>query len=247
MRIEAVTVCVDYGDFLAATLPHTLPLVDDLVIVTAPHDRETQRVCRRWGVRCLVSELHHRHGAAFNKARLINHGLNHLPRRDWLLHLDADVVLPPNARLLLANAELDPDCIYGVDRCNCPSFAEWTAFLAQRAAAAGEGYLVHPPRSWPVGSRISHTDYGGYLPIGFFQLWHSRCRIRYAVAEASDAEHTDVLHAAEWPRDRRRLIPEFFAIHLESEPATMGANWHGRTTQRFGPVAPDAAAVPMYG
>jgi hypothetical protein len=247
MRIEAVTVCVDYGDFLAATLPHLLPLVDDLVVVTSPEDLETRYVCQRWNVRCLMTDLHHRKGSRFNKARLINHGLNHLSRRDWLLHIDADIVVPPNARMLFGNADPSEACLYGVDRVNCPSFAEWQAFVADPSFRAEWGYLINPPRGWTLGTRLSHGDYGGYMPIGYFQLWHSSQRIRYPVGEDADAEHTDVLHAAEWPRDRRVLLPEFYVIHLGTGPATMGANWHGRTTQRFGPVAPDAAAVPMYG
>ena len=46
MKIEAITVCVGYGDFLAATLPENLPLIDDLVVITTAEDEETRAVCR---------------------------------------------------------------------------------------------------------------------------------------------------------------------------------------------------------
>ena len=38
-RLEAVTVCVDYADYLEETLPFLLPHVDDLVVITTPGGR----------------------------------------------------------------------------------------------------------------------------------------------------------------------------------------------------------------
>lgn len=51
MRIEAITVSVNYDDFLAETLPLNRPLFDDMIVVTTPEDVETQRICRYWDVR----------------------------------------------------------------------------------------------------------------------------------------------------------------------------------------------------
>ncbi len=236
MRIEAVITCVHYADFLAATLPHNLPLLDDLVVVTSPEDRDTVRLCKRWSLRWLETNVWTRDGSTFNKSRGINHGLNHLGRHDWLLHMDADIVLPPRFRHLLANAELDPTCLYGIDRVNCPSYEAWRDFLANPEVQYEWQYLVKPPRHWPLGARIAHQDYGGYMPIGFFQLWHASSGVtRYPILQDGDAEHSDVLHAAQWDRPKRVLLPEILAVHLESEAAAMGANWKGRTTPPFGP------------
>jgi hypothetical protein len=90
----------------------------------------------------------------------------------------------------------------------------------------------------PFGARIAHFDYGGYCPLGFFQLWNvNRSGIhRYPVQFQGTAEHTDVLHAIQWDRRDRALIPELIAIHLETKSdkaTTMGANWSGRTTPEF--------------
>ena len=51
LRVECITVCVGYGDFLAQTLPENLPLVDNLVVITSPGDKETQALCRVHNVR----------------------------------------------------------------------------------------------------------------------------------------------------------------------------------------------------
>lgn len=241
MKIEAVVVCVGYDDFLRVTLPYNLAHVDHLTVVTTPEDGATRRLCHQLGVRCLPTHAFSREGAGFNKARGINYGLSHQRCDDWLLHLDADVVLPPRTRHMLMNAELRRDTIYGIDRVNCPNYDEWAAFLASPEHQYEWSCLVKTPRRWALGARIAHGDYGGYCPLGFFQLWHSSAQARYPIIQQGDAEHTDVLHAIQWDRPRRHLLPEIIALHLESEEAPMGANWKGRRTKRFGP---DAAATP---
>ena len=97
VKIEAVTVCVGYGDFLAATLPENLPLLDDLVIVTTADDEETRAVCRKYSVHHVLSDDHRRDGP-FNKARMIQRGLDQIGAHDWILHVDADIVLPRKFR-----------------------------------------------------------------------------------------------------------------------------------------------------
>ena len=39
-------------------------------------------------------------------------GLSRLKRDAWVVHLDAQIRLPPQTRLLLQNANLDPGMIY---------------------------------------------------------------------------------------------------------------------------------------
>ncbi len=46
----------------------------------------------------------------------------------WVVHLDADIWLPPQTRLLLQNANLDPSMIYGIDRFCVKGYAEWDRF-----------------------------------------------------------------------------------------------------------------------
>jgi hypothetical protein len=236
VRIEAVICCVEYSDLLAAGLPHNLPHFDDLVVVTAPGDSHTRRLCKQWSIRYLETNVWWRDGSRFNKALGINHGLNHLTRSDWLLHLDADIVLPPRFRHMLANAELDKGSIHGADRVNCPSWEAWQDFLARPEIQYEWQYLVKPPRGWPLGARIAHGDYGGYAIPGFLQLWNVHSGItRYPTVPKGSAESSDILHSFQWDRPRRVLLPEVIAVHLESGRAKMGANWHGRTTPAFGP------------
>jgi len=248
VRIEAVTVCVGYGDFLAATLAENLPLLDDLVVITSPEDDETRAVCRRQNVHHLLSE-DHRRGGPFNKARLIQRALDQISGSDWILHLDADIVLPRQFRRMVEWAHLDPAVIYGADRSDVIGWDAW-----QRLKAGGgwdnhsheTGHWFHPQLR--VGSRWVSSLHG-YVPIGCFQLWHGSAandggrHLRRYPYHHGDAARADVQFALQWDRRQRQLLPEVIVLHLESEAARMGANWEGRTTKRFGLEPKTALAI----
>ncbi len=234
-RFEAVTVCLNYADFLDQVLPANQSHFDDWVVVTCLSDVPTFRVCERHGVRTVFCPYFAKNGSPFNKALAINLGLAHLNCSDWMIHIDADTVLPGNFRKLVENAELRKDAIFGIDRVNCPSWNEWQRYRTSPNSDQ-KHYFIQPPGDWHIGTRLSHHDYGGYVPIGFFQMWNRESNItRYPTTQDGGAEHTDLLHGLQWPRPNRILIPEIIAVHLESESSAMGANWNGRTTKAFGP------------
>ena len=130
MKIEAVVTCVDYADFLAETLPHNRNLFDKVVVVTSPEDKPTQRICEYWHVDCLSTDSFRSRWGEFNKGAAINDGLARLAKTDWLVHMDADIVLPPLTRTLLEAAELDPSSIYGIDRHMVHGYEPWRKFMA---------------------------------------------------------------------------------------------------------------------
>lgn len=233
MRIECVIVCKDYSDFLSYTLPINLQFIDRLVVVTHPDDHKTGQLCDRYGVDCVRTTVFHEDGDKFNKGRAINLGLSHLRHDGWLLHLDADIVLPHRFRSMLSHAKLDKQGIYGADRLNTSTYDNWIKNKDRTIPQHQWRYLVMPNQAFPMGARLLHQEYG-WCPIGYFQLWHSCIRRRYPITTGS-AEHGDVLFAVQWPRSQRHLLPEFFVYHLESEPAAQGANWQGRKTKQFGP------------
>jgi hypothetical protein len=267
LYLEGVTVSVNYADFLDETLTANLDHFDEFCVVTAHDDRATQAVCDRHGVICVKTDVHREllgPGGGldrFNKGLMINLGLAHLRHRGWLLHLDADIVLPDRLRFMLNKSRLDDDCLYGADRVNVIGRENWEAIKQSGHLARQYQYrylvgpavhaLVVPPsggncRRRPpkggttsdrttglrLGSRLIHNEYG-YCPIGCFQLWHSRhVGRRYHFSQGS-AEHSDVLFALQWPAAKRVLLPGVFVYHLESESAKIGANWQGRTTKGF--------------
>ncbi len=241
MRIEAVTVCVGYSDFLSETIRENLPLLDHLVVVTSPDDDETRTVCRKNNVHHVLSEDYRRNGP-FNKARLINRAFDQIGGRDWILHLDADIVLPRQFRRMLEWAHIDERCLYGADRQRLIGWDEWRAFKKHVDRWDNHthemGHWFHP--KYPMMSRLVSSIHG-YTPIGAFQLFHGTALIQHSYhvrqypTDHGDAARTDMQFALQWDRRHRVLLPEVVLLHLESEKGGLGANWCGRTTKRFGP------------
>ncbi len=248
MRIEAIVPSVGFGDYLWDTLPRNLPHVDDLVVVTSKEDTESQSAAVRHGARLITTDAHRRGDSPYDKGAAINAGLAYLRRDAWLLLLDADIVMPPTARRLVEAAGPDPSCIYGVDRVDCPGWIQYAAWLTDCRSDPTEAIWMSPRPGWKVGGRISLAAHaGGWHPCGFWSLWHSSQWDSYPEAPGCDAGGGDMLHAARWPRSRRVLLPDWYALHLISARAPLGADWAGRTTPRWGPPAmarPAAAAAP---
>ena len=76
--LEAVTVCVDYSDFLAETIPTNRPHVDRWIIVTSPDDHETLDLCHHHNLEVISTRDFYRDGDIFNKGRAIERGLGML-------------------------------------------------------------------------------------------------------------------------------------------------------------------------
>jgi len=233
MKIEAVIVCYNYGDFLEATIADNLQHLDRMVVVTHPSDKHTGRLCDRYGVDCIKTEVFHEDGDKFNKGRAINLGLSHLRHDDWVIHMDADILLPHRFRHMLKMAKLNKENIYGCDRLNSLNYENWVKYKNKTVPQHQWRFMVTPQQEFPVGSRLVHNEYG-WLPIGFLQLFHASKRRIYPIVCGS-SEHSDCLFSIQWPRENRILLPEFFCYHLESEVAQMGVNWGGRKTKPFGP------------
>jgi hypothetical protein len=238
MKLECLTVSVNFSDILAHTLPLNKNLFDRTIVVTDPGDTATKRVCEHNYVECIATDEFYFSDAAFNKARGINVGLAKLDASDWLIHMDSDIVLPARTRDFLERiVSLDPVCIYGVDRLMCPDYAAWSRHVAAPVLQhTAEIFVI--PDAFPMGTRVAKLDGEGYVPIGFFQLWNPRgSGILDYPAEHGTAGRTDMLHALRWPRAKRVLIPELFAIHLGSPIPKGKTNWRGRVMAPFGPAS----------
>ena len=242
-KLECVVTCVNYADFLAHTLPHNRTLFDNMVVVTTPEDKATQRVCEYWHVRCVQTKRFNEN-ASFRKGAGINAGLDVLKKDAWIVHMDADIMLPPLFKNLIQGAELDPTMVYGCDRFMSTSYQEWAEFVTTPRLQHENNVFIHTS-SFPIGVRIFRPNYGGYIPIGFFQMWHGSSGVDKYPEEHTTAGRGDMLFAAKWPRAKRGFLPEIIAYHLESEKVKMAANWNGRTTQQFGPPQVEGEAAPL--
>lgn len=236
MYLEGIIVCVNYSDFLAHTLPHNKNHFNNLIVVTDTTDRRTKELCEFHHVRCLQTDIFYEGGNSFNKGAAINYGLGHLNRTGWVVHMDADIYLPPFTRRILDNIPLVDNKIYGIDRMMCPSYESWISFL-NNPRKIQEAWIYIHLSAFPMGVRIAEymTKGGGYEPIGYFQLWNpGGSGVHNYPTEHDYCDRTDVLHCKKFARENRELLPELVCIHLDSESLVeMGKNWKGRKTQKF--------------
>lgn len=230
--LEAVIVCDRYHDFLRHTLPANKFHFDRVVVVTSPEDRETRRICEFYHVECIPTDAIRSRWKEFHKGEAINIGLAALSRRDWVVHLDADIWLPPQTRDLIARMDLDRAGLYGIDRFLVKGYPAWQAFLETPPLQHENSTWIHPT-AFPLGTRVQFPSVRGYIPIGFFQLWNPKGSgvERYPEGH-EDAGREDSLFAMQWPRSKRHLLPEIIGYHLETD-GRMGANWAGRTSPEF--------------
>jgi hypothetical protein len=232
-KLEAVVVCDHYSDFLRATLPTNKFLFDRIIVVTSFEDKATRRMCEFHHVECIPTDALGTRKGLFCKAHGINEGLKKLSLGDWVVHVDADIWLPPQTRILLQRAGLAKRMIYGIDRFLVKGYRQWDHFLEMPVLQHENECWVHL-KAFPLGTRVMQINAKGYLPIGFFQLWNPKASgITKYPEDHTDAARTDVQFAMQWPRGLRGFIPEIIGYHLESVDASMAANWGGRKTAPF--------------
>ncbi len=237
MKLESIVVCVDYGDFLSFSLPLNKQHFDNIIVVTASHDKRTQKICEWHHVHCVISDSCYADGASFNKGNMINEGLKRLKYNDWVAHIDADIVLTSQFRNLFQNIDLDKDSIYSMDRLMVPDFESWIKFFMNPIVQNESNIYLHC-RPFPMGVRLSKLEYGGWICLGYLQIWHTSKKLLYPT-EHTTAARGDLAHSLVFPRSKRVLLGETYCLHLDSGPVGMGANWNGRTTKEFCPYQLD--------
>lgn len=210
-----------------------------MVVVTDTKDEKTKALCEYYHVTCVQTDIFYKNGNVFNKGAAIDEGLKHLSNRDWVLHLDADIYLPPLTRTVLEKLPLQNHKMYSCDRLMCPSYEQWIKFM-DKPRNVQEGWIYIHMDAFPIGVRIAEymNQGGGWEPIGYFQLWNPSGSGVYGYpTEHGFCDRTDVIQAKRFPRNFRELLPEIIVIHLESEGlgvGEMGKNWRGRRTMPFG-------------
>lgn len=225
MYVEAVTVCINFADFLAETLPRNRGQFQRWVVVTSEEDNKTKQVCLNNNAEIVVTERHKENGADFNKGKAINDGLRYCRRRGWLCHVDADIVLPDEfgqrlPRLVTSAAGHchAVHCIYGIHRLMCESYRLWQQYLWEENLG--------------LFSQECERRSGVHLPVGFFQLWSGLLN-RWYPEHIPTATTSDLEFSKQWHPHQRRHLDER-CIHLSSVPHERWLNWRGRTSPVWG-------------
>lgn len=204
-----VITCVNYADYLAVTLPRTLDVFGDAIVLTDMEDNETFTVASGYGVGVICTKAFYKEGSPFNKGAAIDRAITSLaPDDDWVVLLDADIYLPKSPEF----GELDKANLYSPHRRMLsngpiPAESEWA--------------------SLPNGAEIRNGEYAGY-----FQMFH-RSALKgsppwYECPLWRTAQGVDTVFWKRWgPRCCRRL--PFEVLHL----GPTRVNWSGRVSPRW--------------
>jgi hypothetical protein len=230
-RIEGVTVSVGYADFLSWALTFNAKQFDKLVVVTTPDDEETKRVCDFHKIEYIESSDCYHEGQKFAKHRLINVGLKALKLDDWVVHFDADIVLPPGTIDVIRKSTLDSTCIYGMDRVEFMGANALFDFISNPFPVYQKNGFIRTDK-FKVLTRVGWGN--APTPLGFFQLWSPIVSdtLQYATG-LNNAGSSDIWHILKWQEVKRRWLTNVLAFHLESEASNIGTNWKGRVTAPF--------------
>lgn len=209
MKLQAVTICINYSDYLEVTAENRRHF-DRWVVMTVKEDTRTRFVCDRYGIECRDSVHFHPRGAGFNvrwnKSPIINEGLDFLDPDVWYLLIDSDVLLPRDFRRRLEGLPLERDCLYGVTgRKIC---GDREIFNLLRRSEPWDGYARRNSQA-----------------IGYFNLFHaSNSQNRYIVDfDRYRSLLDDDIFCASVSPEKRRLLP-MTVIHT----GAIERNWDGR-------------------
>jgi len=234
LRLEMVTTCVGFDDILDVTLAKNHPHFDTVIVVTTHADKATQKVCRKHSVICVQTDLFFKNGRKFNKGAAINSGFDYFQWYGIRMHLDADIILPDNFRRILFNhSYLERDCIYGADRVNVVGIDKVKKLVYSLDNQQKYRLILGPIEEANTQPKLGHRlvcSLRGYLPLGFFQLWHASCQKPYPYSLGT-AAHDDMMFSALWPESKRRLLPGAICYQVLGKNPKIGENWEGRRKQ----------------
>ena len=207
-KLDVVIVSVNYNDFLAVSLQHNIEIFDNITVVTSESDILCQKICEKFGVNCLATNLMYDNESDFNKGKAINYGINSISDPDFILLLDADIIVRGNIDIENLNEEL----LYTSSRYICKSYTQLNDVISN-------GKILD--------ESFTHEGDKG---IGFFQLFHinhnSIDRDKVYPETSTDASWDDLIFRDKFPK---REIIKNTIIHL-GDPYT---NWKGRKSNRF--------------
>lgn len=129
-NVHVVIVCVNYSDFLKITYPYNKHYFckDKFIVITSPEDNETISYCQKQGIRYRIYNDFYKNASKFNKSGAImstQYFIHELFYNDWVLLMDADVILPFDFDKMFERKELDKNTLYSLKRMDYATKEDW--------------------------------------------------------------------------------------------------------------------------
>ena len=186
-KLEAIIVCVNYSDLLSITLPRNIEYFDKVIVVTKEDDLDTINLCKNMDkVHVVTTDAFNHNGAKFNKGLAINVGYKFLEHKEFVMNLDADILLPMNFREDFFKLNPDPEFGYGCRRFDIPTKEDLDDILNGRKSpndyilfrGSGYGYLFITHYQSMIFQTLYHKSDGVPYPHYFSDGAESDWRFR---------------------------------------------------------------------
>jgi hypothetical protein len=190
---------------------------DKWVVVTSPTDLKTQKLCKKHNVEFVICNNY------ANKGNALNIGLKQLAKKDWLIQIDADIILPEEFRKTINRTTLKPNFLYGIVRIEPKDHNEIKNYLFKRQPITNYEYLCRSMPNTPPR-----------FISGYFQMFTLKSILKnktcifpesYSNFAAYDDEFT-----AYWDISERKVL-DTKVIHLPHQIHAI--NWNGRVSPSF--------------
>ena len=125
-KLDVIIVSVNYNDFLLISLENNSKIFENITVVTSTSDFICQKICEKFEVKCLVTDIMYEDGDVFNKGKAINEGLKSLSDPDYILLLDADILIMDHIDI----NSLEEDILYTSDRCIVADYDSYRRYIS---------------------------------------------------------------------------------------------------------------------
>jgi hypothetical protein len=147
----AISVCIDFADYLAYTLPNNRPFFTKYYIITERRDTETIRLAALHDCVVLYTDITKANGSKFNKSGMIHNAQklihsNH--NMAWIVILDADIYLPVNLWTHINISDLNKNGIYGISRKTYTSYTDYISDSPSSSDICGSGVIGYFQMYW---------------------------------------------------------------------------------------------------
>lgn len=208
-KIDAVIVSVDYNDFLILTLENNIKYLENITVVTSTSDTLCKEICDKFGVKCVITDRMYEDGAKFNKGKAINEGIKSIQNPEWILLLDADIILPNNWNEIIKSNIFKKDAIHICSRNIIENYDDY--------------------QRWINGEQVGRIE--SSKGFGYFQLFNVNSNVIFGgnpifPETSDDAAWSDLSFRNKF--NNRVDIP-ISVVHL----GKAYSNWKGRETDRF--------------
>lgn len=155
-NIQVIVICVDYSDFLRITYENNIRFFDknNYHIITCERDKKTIDLCNELDIKYELYNDFYLNSSKFNKSGAIHNIQKRLHKNfpdDWILLLDADIILPDNFKDLFLSKCDNISCLYSLKR---KDYEEKDDFLNSK----------------------NLIDYTGINFMGFMQLYYNKTK-----------------------------------------------------------------------